>query len=46
MIFTPILNELLKVPEVARPHHKVLIPGSGLGRIAWEIAARGEQITY
>lgn len=41
-IFGPILAELTKIPEVARPHHKVLIPGSGLGRLAWEIAGRGE----
>lgn len=40
-IFAPILEELNKVPKERRATHRVLIPGAGLGRLAWEIASMG-----
>ncbi|KAL0564581.1 hypothetical protein V5O48_017465 [Marasmius crinis-equi] len=45
-IFLPILDVLkLQSPESERPGKKVLIPGSGLGRLAWEIAQLGFDTT-
>lgn len=40
-IYMPILNELEKVPVERRSQHRVLVPGSGLGRLGWEIAQMG-----
>jgi N2227-like protein len=40
--FAPILTELKKIPAKRRSTHKVLVPGSGLGRLAWEIANMGK----
>ncbi|XP_047513838.1 carnosine N-methyltransferase [Pieris napi] len=43
--YKPILDELeARYPKqefIDRSHIKVLVPGAGLGRLAWEIAARG-----
>lgn len=40
-IFEPILNVLSQVDSAERKHTKVLVPGAGLGRLAWEISQRG-----
>ncbi|KIM31967.1 hypothetical protein M408DRAFT_63746 [Serendipita vermifera MAFF 305830] len=45
VIFAPILEELGKIPKEKRATHKVLVPGSGLGRLAWEIASMGFDTT-
>jgi carnosine N-methyltransferase len=37
-IFQPILNVLRQVDPDSRPEKKVLVPGSGLGKLAWEIS--------
>lgn len=42
VIFTPILDVLSEVPLVQRNAMRVLIPGSGLGRLAWEISELGQ----
>ena len=42
--FAPILAELTKVAPEDRPRAHILVPGSGLGRLAWEIAQLGECI--
>jgi carnosine N-methyltransferase len=41
-IFAPILTELKKIPAERRSRHRVLVPGAGLGRLAWEIANMGQ----
>ncbi|KAG8470239.1 hypothetical protein KFE25_008660 [Diacronema lutheri] len=35
------IERLLPSESAARPNAKVLVPGAGLGRLAWECAARG-----
>jgi len=43
--FRPIIEQLLKhlpVIDETRNHFKVLCPGSGLGRLAWEICKAGK----
>jgi hypothetical protein len=40
-IFTPILEALADVPIEERAGKRVLVPGSGLGRLAWEISELG-----
>ncbi|TFY58872.1 hypothetical protein EVJ58_g6137, partial [Rhodofomes roseus] len=37
-IFGPILDVLQDVKPAARQEMRVLIPGSGLGRLAWEVS--------
>ncbi|KAL4249236.1 Carnosine N-methyltransferase [Abortiporus biennis] len=41
VIFQPILDVLRQVPVESRPGMRVLVPGSGLGRLAWEISELG-----
>ncbi|KAJ7478650.1 N2227-like protein-domain-containing protein [Mycena galericulata] len=41
IIFTPILDLLGKVDIDERQTKRVLVPGSGLGRLAWEISELG-----
>ena len=41
--FTPIMDVLTKVPPQHREETTILVPGSGLGRLAWEIASMGVQ---
>lgn len=41
VIFTPILEELEKIPVEQRANTRVLVPGSGLGRLGFEIARMG-----
>jgi carnosine N-methyltransferase len=40
-IFTPILDVLRSVDVDDRATKRVLVPGSGLGRLAWEISELG-----
>ncbi|KAK7057814.1 N2227 domain-containing protein [Favolaschia claudopus] len=40
-IFTPILDVLRAVDIDARARQRVLVPGAGLGRLAWEISELG-----
>ena len=40
--FAPVLEELVKVTTEDRSQIHILVPGSGLGRLAWEIAQLGE----
>jgi N2227-like protein len=40
--FAPIFEELVKIAPEGRPQTHVLVPGSGLGRLAWEIAQLGK----
>ena len=40
-IFTPILDCLSDVPRAQRAGMRVLVPGCGLGRLAWEISELG-----
>jgi carnosine N-methyltransferase len=40
-IFDPILNVLSQIDPIERPLKRVLVPGSGLGRLAWEISEIG-----
>ncbi|KAJ7133682.1 N2227-like protein-domain-containing protein [Mycena crocata] len=40
-IFTPILDVLRTVDMTERQMKRVLVPGSGLGRLAWEISELG-----
>lgn len=42
IIFAPILDFLSNIPPSRRAGMKVLVPGSGLGRLAWEISQLGE----
>ncbi|KAJ6631322.1 N2227-like protein [Mycena sp. CBHHK59/15] len=44
-IFTPILDVLRKVEMDERSSKRVLVPGCGLGRLAWEISELGFQET-
>ncbi|KZT05414.1 N2227-domain-containing protein [Laetiporus sulphureus 93-53] len=44
-IFGPILDVLREVDEEARRTMSVLVPGSGLGRLAWEISQLGFHTT-
>ncbi|CAE6518680.1 unnamed protein product [Rhizoctonia solani] len=44
-VFTPILNVLRQVPVHQRSGTKVLVPGAGLCRLAWEIARMGFDVT-
>lgn len=44
-IFQPILNVLQRVDHTERKGLKVLVPGSGLGRLAWEISQMGFDTT-
>ncbi len=39
--FAPVLEELAKVAPEDRSQVHILVPGSGLGRLAWEIAQLG-----
>lgn len=41
VIFTPILDALQRVPPDQRADMHVLVPGAGLGRLAWEISQLG-----
>ena len=41
IIFSPILDILKRIPEGERSSQRVLVPGSGLGRLAWEISQLG-----
>ncbi|KAI0774830.1 N2227-domain-containing protein [Trametes elegans] len=45
VIFGPILDVLGAVEPEKRPRMQVLIPGSGLGRLAWEISQLGYKST-
>ena len=40
--FAPVLKELAKVAPDDRSQVHILVPGSGLGRLAWEIAQLGK----
>jgi hypothetical protein len=42
--FTPILDALRMVPQHSREEVSVLVPGCGLGRLAWEISQLGEKV--
>ncbi|KAG8693602.1 hypothetical protein FRC09_010397 [Ceratobasidium sp. 395] len=44
-VFTPILDVLAQVPAERRKDTKVLVPGAGLGRLAWDIASMGFDVT-
>lgn len=44
-IFGPIIDILKEVVPARRGAMKVLVPGSGLGRLAWEISGLGELIS-
>ncbi|KAG6853566.1 hypothetical protein C0991_003236 [Blastosporella zonata] len=44
-IFRPILNVLKAVDENDRSGKRILVPGSGLGRLAWEISQLGYDTT-
>ncbi|GLB38755.1 putative N2227 [Lyophyllum shimeji] len=44
-IFRPILNVLEALREDERQSKRVLVPGSGLGRLAWEISELGYDTT-
>ncbi|PCH36600.1 N2227-domain-containing protein [Wolfiporia cocos MD-104 SS10] len=44
-IFSPILDMLKEVPQAKRDSLRVLVPGSGLGRLAWEISLLGFNVT-
>ncbi|KAG6899233.1 hypothetical protein C0993_012078 [Termitomyces sp. T159_Od127] len=45
-MFQPILNILKAVDEGERSGKRVLVPGSGLGRLAWEISQLGAFLGY
>lgn len=45
-IFEPILNVLSQIDSGERPRKKVLVPGSGLGRLAWEISHLGQLLLF
>lgn len=42
-IFGPILSMLSNTPQDERAKQNVLLPGSGLGRLAWDISELGEE---
>lgn len=42
VIFGPVLDVLRACPEEGRGGKRVLVPGAGLGRLAWEISELGE----
>ncbi|TCD62701.1 hypothetical protein EIP91_006526 [Steccherinum ochraceum] len=44
-IFEPILRVMRQSEEEGRKGEKVLVPGSGLGRLAWEVAELGYDTT-
>ncbi|PPQ82497.1 hypothetical protein CVT26_012951 [Gymnopilus dilepis] len=44
-IFAPILEVLRTVDPEARPAKKILVPGCGLGRLAWDISQLGFDTT-
>ncbi|KAG6848230.1 hypothetical protein H0H93_002097 [Arthromyces matolae] len=44
-IFRPILDVLMTVDDGERSRKRVLVPGSGLGRLAWEISQLGYDTT-
>ncbi|CEL52054.1 UPF0586 protein [Rhizoctonia solani AG-1 IB] len=44
-VFAPILDVLRQVPVHQRGDTKVLVPGAGLCRLAWEIARMGFDVT-
>ncbi|CCM03936.1 uncharacterized protein FIBRA_06088 [Fibroporia radiculosa] len=44
-IFSPILDVLKEVQPARRASMRVLVPGSGLGRLAWEISELGYHTT-
>lgn len=46
IIFEPILDVLDAVPLDKRRDTKVLLPGCGLGRLAWEISNRGQYLHF
>ena len=43
-IFDPILDYLRHVSQRERSCKRILVPGSGLGRLAWEISQLGESL--
>ena len=43
-VFEPILDVLRRVDHTKRTGQKVLVPGSGLGRLAWEISQLGMSV--
>jgi hypothetical protein len=45
-IFGPILEVLDEVPPEERDGLRVLVPGSGLGRLAWEISQLGTSVLF
>ncbi|KAM5543098.1 hypothetical protein V8D89_003482 [Ganoderma adspersum] len=45
VIFGPVLDVLRACPEEGRSGKRVLVPGAGLGRLAWEISELGYQTT-
>ncbi|KAG8815802.1 hypothetical protein FRC19_000790 [Serendipita sp. 401] len=45
IIFEPILAQLENIPESERASCRVLVPGAGLGRLAWEVCTRGFDTT-
>ena len=44
--FAPVLEELAKVAPDDRSQVHILVPGSGLGRLAWEIAQLGKMYLF
>ncbi|KAG6906918.1 hypothetical protein DXG01_011377 [Tephrocybe rancida] len=44
-IFQPILDVLKLVDESERPGKRILVPGSGLGRLAWDVSQLGFDTT-
>ncbi|GJF00701.1 N2227-domain-containing protein [Phanerochaete sordida] len=44
-ILTPVLDVLRRVPPARRAEMRVLVPGAGLGRLAWEISELGFDTT-
>lgn len=44
--FAPILDKLRLVDQTHRNSQRILLPGSGLGRLAWEISKLGKQFCY
>ncbi|EUC62007.1 hypothetical protein RSOL_411980 [Rhizoctonia solani AG-3 Rhs1AP] len=44
-VFAPILDVLRQIPVQQRSETKVLVPGAGLCRLAWEIARMGFDVT-